>query len=240
MSDVTRILSAIEQGDPHAAELLLPLVYEEVRRLAAQKLAGEKPGQPLQGHLAADRLRLLGHEDQPHAALADLLHQLVGADDHARAPGEGLVDGAARGAAAVNAAARLVGVQELVYPRPQLGVAAAGRQLAGDSALAAPSAGRRQRGWHWRRRRRRRNCWRQAQRRRNWPGGCGRPGRIGGRFPTRVAALLPTVLLFFSWGILRVQVQSFLTLTYRTREKGPSGRLPFAPPGRICSRRPWA
>jgi RNA polymerase sigma factor (TIGR02999 family) len=48
MSDVTRILSAIEQGDPHAAEQLLPLVYDELRRLAAQKLAQEKPGQTLQ------------------------------------------------------------------------------------------------------------------------------------------------------------------------------------------------
>src|SRR5689334_23656418 len=48
MSDVTHILSAIEQGDPHAAEHLLPLVYEELRRLAAQKLAQEKPGQTLQ------------------------------------------------------------------------------------------------------------------------------------------------------------------------------------------------
>jgi RNA polymerase sigma factor (TIGR02999 family) len=47
VSDVTRILSAIEQGDPHAAEQLLPLVYEELRRLAAQKLAQEKPGQTL-------------------------------------------------------------------------------------------------------------------------------------------------------------------------------------------------
>src|SRR5262249_40486922 len=46
MSDeVTRILSAIEQGDSHAAEQLLPLVYDELRRLAAQKLAQEKPGQ---------------------------------------------------------------------------------------------------------------------------------------------------------------------------------------------------
>src|SRR5207249_7546345 len=45
MSEVTRILSAIEQGDPHAAEQLLPLVYEELRQLAAQKLAQEKPGQ---------------------------------------------------------------------------------------------------------------------------------------------------------------------------------------------------
>jgi RNA polymerase sigma factor (TIGR02999 family) len=48
MSDVTRILSAIAHGDPHAAEQLLPLVYEELRKLAAQKLAQEKPGQTLQ------------------------------------------------------------------------------------------------------------------------------------------------------------------------------------------------
>jgi RNA polymerase sigma factor (TIGR02999 family) len=48
MADVTHILSAIEQGDPHAAEQLLPLVYDELRQLAAQKLAHEKPGQTLQ------------------------------------------------------------------------------------------------------------------------------------------------------------------------------------------------
>ena len=48
MSEVTRILSAIEQGDPHAPEQLLPLVYEELRKLAAQRLAQEKPGQTLQ------------------------------------------------------------------------------------------------------------------------------------------------------------------------------------------------
>jgi RNA polymerase sigma factor (TIGR02999 family) len=48
MSEVTHILSAIEQGDPGAAEQLLPLVYEELRQLAAQKLAHEKPGQTLQ------------------------------------------------------------------------------------------------------------------------------------------------------------------------------------------------
>jgi RNA polymerase sigma factor (TIGR02999 family) len=48
MSDVTRILSAIDQGDPSAAKKLLPLVYEELRKLAAQKLALEKPGQTLQ------------------------------------------------------------------------------------------------------------------------------------------------------------------------------------------------
>jgi RNA polymerase sigma factor (TIGR02999 family) len=48
MADVTRILSAIEQGDPQAAEQLLPLVYDELRKLAAQKLAQETPGQTLQ------------------------------------------------------------------------------------------------------------------------------------------------------------------------------------------------
>jgi RNA polymerase sigma factor (TIGR02999 family) len=48
MSEVTRILSAIEQGDAHAAEQLLPLVYDELRCLAAAKLAQEKPGQTLQ------------------------------------------------------------------------------------------------------------------------------------------------------------------------------------------------
>src|SRR6188768_1664583 len=48
MSEVTHILSAIEQGDPHAAEQLLPLVYDELRKLAAQKLAREKPGQTMQ------------------------------------------------------------------------------------------------------------------------------------------------------------------------------------------------
>ena len=48
MSEVTRILSAIEDGDPHAAEQLLPLVYDELRKLAARKLAQEKPGQTLQ------------------------------------------------------------------------------------------------------------------------------------------------------------------------------------------------
>ena len=48
MSDVTRILSQIESGDPSAAERLLPLVYEELRKLAAARLAQEKPGQTLQ------------------------------------------------------------------------------------------------------------------------------------------------------------------------------------------------
>jgi RNA polymerase sigma factor (TIGR02999 family) len=62
MSDVTRILSAIEQGDPHAAEQLLPLVYDELRQLAAQRLAQENPGQTLQATALVHEayLRLVG------------------------------------------------------------------------------------------------------------------------------------------------------------------------------------
>jgi RNA polymerase sigma factor (TIGR02999 family) len=48
VSDVTHLLSAVEQGEPHAAEQLLPLVYDELRKLAAERLAHEKPGQTLQ------------------------------------------------------------------------------------------------------------------------------------------------------------------------------------------------
>src|SRR5580765_1936816 len=48
MSDVTQILTAIEKGDPHAAEKLLPLVYDELRKLAAQKMSQESPGHTLQ------------------------------------------------------------------------------------------------------------------------------------------------------------------------------------------------
>ena len=66
MSEVTRILSAIEQGDPHAAGQLLPLVYEELRQLAAQRLAQENPGQTLQPTALVHEayLRLVGG-DQP-------------------------------------------------------------------------------------------------------------------------------------------------------------------------------
>src|SRR5438309_11576255 len=62
MTDITRILSATDQGDPHAAEQLLTLVYDELRRLAAQKLAQEKPGQTLQATALVHEayLRLVG------------------------------------------------------------------------------------------------------------------------------------------------------------------------------------
>jgi RNA polymerase sigma factor (TIGR02999 family) len=64
MSEVTRILSAIEQGDPQAAAQLLPLVYDELRKLAAQRLAQEKSGQTLQATALVNEvyLRLVGGE----------------------------------------------------------------------------------------------------------------------------------------------------------------------------------
>lgn len=67
MNDVTHILSAIEQGDPRAADQLLPLVYEELRKLAAQKLAQEKPGQTLQATALVHEayVRLVGSEGAP-------------------------------------------------------------------------------------------------------------------------------------------------------------------------------
>jgi RNA polymerase sigma factor (TIGR02999 family) len=65
MSDVTQILTALEQGKPQAAEQLLPLVYEELRRLAAWHLANEKPGQTLQATALVHEayLRLIGQEN---------------------------------------------------------------------------------------------------------------------------------------------------------------------------------
>jgi RNA polymerase sigma factor (TIGR02999 family) len=70
MSDVTRILAAIEQGDPHAAEQLLPLVYDELRKLAAQRLAQEKPGQTLQATALVHEayLRLVDAAPEQHWA----------------------------------------------------------------------------------------------------------------------------------------------------------------------------
>src|SRR5262249_13628763 len=68
MSEVTRILSAIEQGDPSAAEQLLPLVYDELRLLATQKLAQERPGQTLEATALVHEayLRLVGQGEEHH------------------------------------------------------------------------------------------------------------------------------------------------------------------------------
>jgi RNA polymerase sigma factor (TIGR02999 family) len=66
MAEITRILEAIDEGDAHAAEELLPLVYDELRRLAAQKLSHEKPGQTLQATALVHEayIRLVRSEDQ--------------------------------------------------------------------------------------------------------------------------------------------------------------------------------
>jgi RNA polymerase sigma factor (TIGR02999 family) len=86
MSDVTQILSAIAQGDPHAAAQLLPLIYDELRQLAAQKLAREKPGQTLQATALVHEayLRLVGGGDRAwdsrghfFAAAAEAMRRIV-------------------------------------------------------------------------------------------------------------------------------------------------------------------
>jgi RNA polymerase sigma factor (TIGR02999 family) len=87
MNDVTRILSAIEQGDPEAAELLLPLVYDELRKLAARKLGQEKPGQTLQATALVHEayIRLVDTEKIPYwnsrahffAAAAEAMRRIV-------------------------------------------------------------------------------------------------------------------------------------------------------------------
>jgi RNA polymerase sigma factor (TIGR02999 family) len=68
MDAISQVLDAIERGDPHAAEQLLPLVYEELRRLAAQRLADEKPGHTLQPTALVHEayLRLVGAERVSH------------------------------------------------------------------------------------------------------------------------------------------------------------------------------
>src|SRR6516162_9399075 len=68
MTEVTRILSAVEQGDPNAAAQLLPLVYDALRQLAAQRLAREKPGQTLDATALVHEayLRLVDGDQAPH------------------------------------------------------------------------------------------------------------------------------------------------------------------------------
>jgi RNA polymerase sigma factor (TIGR02999 family) len=67
MSDVTHLLNALAEGDPHAGDQLLPLVYDELRRLAAHKLAREQPGQTLNATALVYEayLRLVGSGDEP-------------------------------------------------------------------------------------------------------------------------------------------------------------------------------
>jgi RNA polymerase sigma factor (TIGR02999 family) len=84
MSDVTRILSEIESGDPQAAARLLPLVYDDLRKLAAQKLAQERPGQTLEATALVHEayLRLVGNqhfESQGHffAVAAEAMRRIL-------------------------------------------------------------------------------------------------------------------------------------------------------------------
>src|ERR1700681_1325113 len=84
MSEITRILSAINQGDPHAADQLLPVVYDALRQLAAQKLAVETPGQTLQPTALVHEayLRLVGDqkfEGRGHffAAAAEAMRRIL-------------------------------------------------------------------------------------------------------------------------------------------------------------------
>jgi RNA polymerase sigma factor (TIGR02999 family) len=90
MTDVTRILSAIEEGDPHAVDQLLPLVYDELRKLAAQKLAQEKRAQTLDATALVHEayLRLVGDQQFAHrrhffAAAAEAMRRIL--IDRARA-----------------------------------------------------------------------------------------------------------------------------------------------------------
>jgi RNA polymerase sigma factor (TIGR02999 family) len=114
MSDVTGILSAIEQGDPHAAEQLLPLVYDELRKLAAARLAQEGPGLTLQATALVHEayLRLVDVEQAQHfnskghffAAAAEAMRRI-------------LVDGARRrGARKRGGGLERVGLPELAEP----------------------------------------------------------------------------------------------------------------------------
>jgi RNA polymerase sigma factor (TIGR02999 family) len=81
MNEITRILSALVSGDSHAAEQLLPLVYEELRKLAAQKLAQERPGQTLQATALVHEayMRLVGSERRGSSPAWDNRHHFFAA-----------------------------------------------------------------------------------------------------------------------------------------------------------------
>jgi len=87
MSDVTRILSQIESGDPAAASQLLPLVYEELRKLAAAKLVHEQPGQTLQATALVHEayLRLVGNQE-PGTGSREPAGEVVTSDSRPLAP----------------------------------------------------------------------------------------------------------------------------------------------------------
>lgn len=141
MSDVTRILSQIESGDPSAAEELLPLVYEELRKLAAAKLAQEKPGQTLQATaLVHDAyVRLVDVEKAQHwdsrghffAAAAEAMRRIL--VDRARQKlGLKHGGGLARQAIESDEVANLAAPEEVVAVHDALDALAAEDPLAAD------------------------------------------------------------------------------------------------------------
>jgi RNA polymerase sigma factor (TIGR02999 family) len=140
MADVTQILNAIEQGDPQAAADLLPLVYGELRKLAAERMAQERPGQTLQATALVHEayVRLVGAGDEPRwdgrrhffAAAAEAMRRI-------------LVDGARRKQAGKHGGGRHrrdLDADALVAPGPDLDLvtldAALGR-LAGQDPVKA-------------------------------------------------------------------------------------------------------
>src|SRR5437764_13675250 len=131
MSDVTRILSAIEHGDPQAAAQLLPLVYDELRRLAAAQLAREKPGQTLEATALVHEayLRLVGDQQ-----FANRRHFFAAAAEAMRRI---LVEAARRKARLKHGGTRQrceLGEDDLISPPPD------DRLLALDEALAQLAA----------------------------------------------------------------------------------------------------
>jgi RNA polymerase sigma factor (TIGR02999 family) len=140
MNEVTRILSAIDQGDPHAAEQLLPLVYDELRQLAAQRLAQEKPGQTLQATALVHEafLRLVDVEQAQRwdsrghffAAAAEAMRRIL--VDRARAKGR-----AKRGGTFQRLDVDALALATAVTPDQLLAVDEALAKLALDDPIAA-------------------------------------------------------------------------------------------------------
>jgi RNA polymerase sigma factor (TIGR02999 family) len=134
MADVTRILNAVELGDPHAAEKLLPLIYDELRRLAAEKMAQERPGQTLQATALVHEayVRLVGPGDEPR--WEDRRHFFAAAAEAMRRI---LIDGARRKQTRKHGGGRYrVGLDAdaLAAPEPNLDLVAL------DAALARLAA----------------------------------------------------------------------------------------------------
>jgi RNA polymerase sigma factor (TIGR02999 family) len=140
MTEVTRILSAIEQGDPHAAEKLLPLVYDELRKLAAQRLIHEKPGQTLQATALVHEayIRLVDVDSAPHwnsrghffAAAAEAMRRIL--VDRARKKGR-----AKRGGGLERLDVDLVALATAVTPDQLLAIDEALAKLAVDDPTGA-------------------------------------------------------------------------------------------------------